>query len=114
IDSTVPTSSNLTLYAAQINPAVGISTSGFSQTGAYLISYNQNYATGTVRIYGDYTVSGSTLTLDYAAQTYAGAGDTNRQKSLYVGAANTTFNNGRSKITIDNTGGFKLLGDPAG
>ena len=53
IDSTT-TASNLTLYGAQVNPSVGISTAGFSQTGTAPISYNQNFATGTVRIYGDY------------------------------------------------------------
>ena len=99
---------------AQINPAVGISASGFSQTGSYLISYNQSFATGTVRIYGDYLVTGSTLTLDYAAETYTGAGDANKPKSLYFGPANSSFNNGRSKITIDSTGGFHAVGQSAG
>ena len=113
IDSTTSASS-LTLYATQVNPFVGISTAGFSQTAAYLISYNQNFATGTVRIYGDYAVSGSTFTLDYGVATYTGSGDMNRQKQLLFGASNPSYNNGRSKIEIASNAGFHAVGISTG
>src|SRR5262249_20657035 len=45
------------------------SSTGLGQ-GASLISYNQDYDTGTVRVWGDYALSGSTLTLDYASSLY--------------------------------------------
>ena len=102
--------SSLALYGAQINPATGIGIQGFSQAGASLISYGQNFATGTVRIYGDYQVSGSTFTLDYATTTYSGAPDANTPKALYFGPANANFNSGRSVIEIDSTGGFEAIG----
>src|SRR5262249_28210760 len=40
-------------------------------TGGSVLSYAPNYATGTIQLYGDYTVSNSTLTLDYAANLWA-------------------------------------------
>src|SRR5205814_1493087 len=42
----------------------------------YVLAYNLNYATGTLRVYGDYTASGSTVTLDYASQVYASTATT--------------------------------------
>ena len=109
IDSTVA-ASQLTMYADQVNPSVGVSAAGFSQTAAYLISYNQNFGTGTVRIYGDYAVSGSTLTLDYGVATYTGSGDAGSQKALYFGAANPSFNHGRSRINVASGAGFHAVG----
>jgi len=61
--------SNLTLKNSKINPAQGIQTSGLSLSGSYLLNYSTN--TGVLQVYGDYQVSGSTLTLDYASQLYA-------------------------------------------
>src|SRR5262249_49135365 len=58
---------NITLRDVHVNPSPGILNSGFIQAGNYLVSYNQSFATGTVLVYGDYTVSGSTITLDYSA-----------------------------------------------
>ncbi|OGS21758.1 MAG: hypothetical protein A3J70_05745, partial [Elusimicrobia bacterium RIFCSPHIGHO2_02_FULL_61_10] len=61
---------NLTMKGVRINPSPGFSTTNLNAAGKYVVSYNQDYATGTVRLWGDYTVSGSTLTLDYASQLY--------------------------------------------
>ena len=61
----------LTFKGVRVNPAVGISTAGMSVEGTSLISYNQDADTGTVRIWGNYQLAGSTLTLDYATQLYA-------------------------------------------
>ncbi|MDO8805385.1 MAG: NosD domain-containing protein, partial [Elusimicrobiota bacterium] len=61
----------LVLKGARINPDPGISRDGMNRDGTSLLSYNQDADTGTVRIWGNYQVAGSTLTLDYAAQLYA-------------------------------------------
>jgi len=65
------TSETLILKNTRVNPSSGINLTGFNQTGNYLVSYNQDFSTGTVRVYGDYTVTGSTLTLDYNTNLYA-------------------------------------------
>ncbi|MFH1724222.1 MAG: NosD domain-containing protein, partial [Elusimicrobiota bacterium] len=62
---------SLALYGVRINPAIGLSTAGFNREGNYLLSYDQDLDTGTVRLWGDYLVSGSTLTLDYSTRLYA-------------------------------------------
>src|SRR5439155_22420078 len=41
----------------------------FAKPGNYVINYSTT--PGVVQVYGDYTVSGSTFTLDYATNTYA-------------------------------------------
>jgi hypothetical protein len=106
--------SNITLYGAQINPSVlDINGGNFNKSNASLISFGQNFATGTVRIYGDYQLSGSTFTLGYATPTYTGAPDANYQKKLYFGLANSAYNNGRSKIEIASGAGFQALGTSA-
>ena len=61
---------NLALKGTRMNPAVGISTEGMNMPGASIISYNQDADTGTVRIWGNYRVAGSTLALDYASPLY--------------------------------------------
>jgi len=68
------TTSNLTLKASWVNPTPGIPSSNFVSTGTYLVNYSTN--SGQVQVYGDYTVSGSTLTLDYATQLYASSATT--------------------------------------
>ena len=105
---------NLTLKNSQVNPNPGVYASGFAKPGSYLLSYNQDYDTGTVRIWGDYTISGSTFTLAYTSETYTGGGDANMPKKLYLGPAASGLNNGRSKITIGTTGGFVLKGVSSG
>jgi len=72
-DVTVET---LVLKGAHVNPTVGISPVGMDVAGASLISYNQDADTGTVRIWGNYQLAGSTLTLDHAQQLYASANTT--------------------------------------
>jgi len=104
--------SQVTFKESQVNPAPGVSTAGFTQSGSYLLSYNQDYATGTVRIWGDYKVSGSTFTLDYASTTYSGAADANKPKQLLFGASAAGFNNGRSKLEIAAGAGFHAVGQP--
>src|SRR5207302_10006416 len=59
-----------------ISASGGIDTTGFARAASYLLSFNQTYATGTARLYGDYQLSGSTLTLDYASQLYTSTATT--------------------------------------
>jgi len=64
---------SLTMKETRVNPTAGLATNtfAFDLQESYLLSYNQEYDTGTIRIHGDYLVSGRTLTLDYATQLYA-------------------------------------------
>ena len=39
-------------------------------SGAYLSSFNQDYDTGTVRLWGNYRAAGHSIVLDYAQQVY--------------------------------------------
>jgi hypothetical protein len=61
---------NFTFRNSRINPANGIDLTSFNDSSSYILSYAQDYDTGTVRLWGNYTLSGSTLTLDYSAQLY--------------------------------------------
>ncbi len=65
------TSNAMTLKQSRVNASVGISTAGFNGVGRSLLSYDQDYDTGTLRLWGDYSLSASTLTLDYASPLYA-------------------------------------------
>lgn len=67
---------NLTavLRACRINPAAGLSGPG-SATNA-MISYNQDFATGTVRVTGDARVDGETWTLDHAQPLWRASAST--------------------------------------
>jgi len=57
-----------------------VDASGFS-TGGYILSQNHGQIPGLTKIWGDYTVpAGETLYLNYAKESYFGAGDTNIQK----------------------------------
>jgi hypothetical protein len=60
---------NFILKECRINPATSISADGFNQDGNYLISYNQDVSTGTVRIYGGY-VSPGNFVVDQAQNLY--------------------------------------------
>src|SRR5205823_6169435 len=51
----------------------GVYSGSFSASNRYLVSYNQSFDTGTVRVWGDNQISGSTWALDYSAQLYASA-----------------------------------------
>lgn len=62
--------SSVILKNVQTNTAVGVSTAGLVGYGRNYISFNENLATGTVRVYGDYGIDGTTLTLDFAAGLY--------------------------------------------
>ena len=57
---------NMILKNTAINPSLGVQASGFNKANSYFV----NYSTGLVQVYGDYQLSGSTLTLDYASQIY--------------------------------------------
>ncbi|MDO8805380.1 MAG: NosD domain-containing protein [Elusimicrobiota bacterium] len=99
----------LVLKGTRVNPSVGISTTGMDVAGASLISYNQDYDTGTVRIWGNYQVAGSTLTLDYASRLY---GSANTTPKLMRGAGHSitlvTTNDAATLselITVKNTSG---------
>src|SRR5258708_23617673 len=64
----------LTLKNSLVNPALGIQTSGFATAGSYVLNYSTN--PGVVQLYGNYQLSGSTLTLDYANELYASTATT--------------------------------------
>lgn len=58
------------LKSVQLNPQAGVAISGFNIEGNYLLSYDQSSDTGTLRIWGDYLISGSTLSLQYSQRLY--------------------------------------------
>ncbi|MFC1679236.1 right-handed parallel beta-helix repeat-containing protein, partial [Elusimicrobiota bacterium] len=62
---------SLILKSARVNPTGGVEVLGLNETGNHIISYNQDFDTGTVRVWGDYVVYGGTLTLEYGGQVYA-------------------------------------------
>ena len=85
-----------------------------------MLAYNLNYATGTVRIYGDYAVSGSTFNLNYASHLYASTATT---PVLMWGSGHTitsvvTYDTGTLSqlITVENTGGnnWQVSGSSSG
>ena len=61
---------SLIMKNTKVNPTVGISSASFNKAAMSLISYNQDSDTGSVRIWGDYSVSGSTFTVDYSTYLY--------------------------------------------
>ncbi len=63
-----PGANRVVLKNLQINPTRSISLGGLNREGNYLVSYNQNFDTGTIRIWGDYLVTRSTLSVDYDSQ----------------------------------------------
>ncbi len=79
----------LILKGTRVNPLVGISTVGMDVPGASLISYNQDADTGTVRIWGNYQLAGSTLALDYAQRLYV---STNTAPKLMRGTEHSINN----------------------
>jgi len=106
---TPATPETLVLKGVRVNPAVGISPAGMDVAGASLISYNQDADTGTVRIWGNYQLAGSTLTLDHAQQLY---GSTNTTPKLMRGTGhsitNVVTNDAATLselITVKHTGG---------
>src|SRR5207248_4662439 len=64
----------LVLKNSLVNPSPGIYTADFASTGTYLVNYSTN--PGVVQVYGDYQVTGSTLSLDYASQLYTSTATT--------------------------------------
>ncbi|MEI7528714.1 MAG: right-handed parallel beta-helix repeat-containing protein [Elusimicrobiota bacterium] len=89
VPGTPGTPEALILKGVRVNPAVGISTVGMDVPGASLISYNQDADTGTVRVWGNYQLAGSTLTLDYSTYTYVSA---NTAGKLMRGTGHTITN----------------------
>ncbi|MDD5688349.1 MAG: fibronectin type III domain-containing protein [Elusimicrobia bacterium] len=56
----------LTLKDCSLNSTTKVNTTGMTAAGSYLVSYNQDNSTGTVKIWGDYQVdSGKTLKSNY-------------------------------------------------
>ena len=110
----------------KINPAnAQISTGGgFEYPSNYLVSYNQDNGvgadTGTVRIFGDYVVSGSTFAMDYSSQVYT---STNTLPKLMFGTGHsitsvTTFDGATLSelITVTYQGGdsWQVAGSSSG
>jgi len=62
---------SLELKGVRVNPAAGVSGAGMSKAASYLLSYGQDGEAGTLRLWGNYRLAGSTLTLDYSTQLYA-------------------------------------------
>ncbi|MFH2203946.1 MAG: right-handed parallel beta-helix repeat-containing protein [Elusimicrobiota bacterium] len=61
----------LTLKDVRVNSMMGISSWGLNESGESLLSYDQDDATGTLRLYGDYELLGSTWTFDTSLNLYA-------------------------------------------
>ncbi|HNW44637.1 MAG TPA: right-handed parallel beta-helix repeat-containing protein, partial [Elusimicrobiales bacterium] len=109
----------LVLKETRMNPALPMYLDGINMPGSYLLSYNQDYATGTVRMWGNYQVAGSTLTLDYAAETYAAANTSPRlmrgtgHSIAHVTTGNATLS---ELITVRHTGGatWEVSGSSSG
>jgi len=78
---------NLTFKNSPINPSVGVQTSGFAKANSYFVNYSTS--AGVVQVYGNYKVSASTLTLDYASQLYVST--TTNLKNVRGGQATGNF-----------------------
>lgn len=76
----------LTLKSARVNPTSGVDVAGLDMAGNYMLSYNQDYSSGTVRLLGNYLLAGSTLTMDYALELY---GSTTTSPKLMRGAGHS-------------------------
>ncbi|MBI4056352.1 MAG: right-handed parallel beta-helix repeat-containing protein, partial [Elusimicrobia bacterium] len=62
---------SLILKEVKVNPAkFGTFANALSSPGSYLLSYGQNGEKGTARLWGDYTVSSSTMNLNYGLRSY--------------------------------------------
>ena len=48
----------LIMMNTKVNPTIGISSASFNKANMSIVSYNQDSDTGSVRIWGDYKVSG--------------------------------------------------------
>ncbi len=68
LDPAMPGS--LILEDSWVNASAPLSTDGF-KAGNWLFSYGQNGSPGTLRLWGDYALAGSTLTLDRSARLYS-------------------------------------------
>ena len=62
--------SSLVLKESRVNPATGVAAAGMNKAGSYLLSYNQDADTGTLRLWGNYIVADSVLALDYNTRLY--------------------------------------------
>lgn len=67
---------NLVMKDARVNTQVGMFVTGFDDPAKNLLSYTQNYATGTLRIHGDYVLNSGGLTLDRASRLYGASATT--------------------------------------
>ena len=81
---------SLILKKVAINPSPGIATAGFNAAANYLVAYSTN--AGIVNVYGDYQVSGSTLTLNYAANSYGSSATSPMDMSGHGTTATVTPN----------------------
>ncbi len=95
---------SLVMKNTRVNPSPGINLTGFNRVDNYLVSYHQDFDTGTVRIYGDYAVSGSTLSLDYASRLYVSTATTPKVMRQVGTAATFTVNS-----TSDTTAVTQLI-----
>ena len=87
----------LTLKNSLVNPSPGINTAELVQPGSYLLNYSTN--TGVVQIYGDYQLSGSTLTLDYANVLYASTATTPADMSGHGNSATVNSTNDAKAVS---------------
>jgi len=81
---------NLTLKNSLVNPSPGIDTTKFAKANSYLLNYSTN--SGVLQVYGDYLVSGSTLTLDYTSRLYTSTGTNMKVMIGAETASNFTVN----------------------
>ncbi len=83
------TVSSLVLKEGSVNPATGVAAAGMNRAGSYLLSYNQDADTGTLRLWGNYQVADSVLALEHAARLYEPA---NTVPKLLHGAGHSLVN----------------------
>jgi len=63
--------STLILKDCELYSSTKVATSGINTANSYLVSYNQDDSTGTVKIWGDYKIDSGTKRYSYAYQLYS-------------------------------------------
>jgi len=63
--------STLILKDCELYSSTKVDTAGINTANSYLLSYNQDDSTGTVRIWGDYKINSGTKRYSYAYQLYS-------------------------------------------
>ena len=93
------TSNTMELFDTRVNDAMGPDINPTNLMGSnYLISKKHNQILGETRLYGDYTVTNSTMSLEYSFQTYS---STATPPIRYVGNGHTAFVNSTDNLNAE-------------